>query len=40
MTVSAGDAIASQVEDILRRDIRMVAKAYVHYHPSRTARAP
>jgi cation diffusion facilitator family transporter len=41
MTVSAGDAIASQVEDILRRDIRMVAKAYVHYHPARTAaRAP
>lgn len=34
LTVSQGDAIASQVEDALRRNIAMVVKAYVHYHPT------
>jgi cation diffusion facilitator family transporter len=34
LTVSQGDAIASQVETVVCKDIKMVAKAYVHYHPS------
>ena len=35
LSVTQGDAIASEVEAILQRHIRMVAKAYVHYHPTR-----
>jgi cation diffusion facilitator family transporter len=34
LTVSEGDAIASEVETALRQRISMVAKAYVHYHPT------
>jgi cation diffusion facilitator family transporter len=40
LTVSQGDAIASQVETTLGRGIGMVERAYVHYHPSRPAVAP
>lgn len=41
LTVSQGDAIASQVEAAVSKDIKMVAKAYVHYHPSQpTAISP
>lgn len=34
LSVSQGDSIASQVEAMLRQGIPMVAKAYVHYHPT------
>lgn len=37
LTVWQGDAIASQVEATLHRDIGMVIKAYVHYHPSQSS---
>ena len=40
LSVTQGDAIASEVENLLRHRIRMVAKAYVHYHPTRTAGSP
>jgi cation diffusion facilitator family transporter len=40
LTVSQGDAIASQVEKALHNGISMVEKAYVHYHPSHPTAAP
>lgn len=40
MTVAEGDAIASRVEETLKRDIGFVTRAYVHYHPARPASEP
>jgi cation diffusion facilitator family transporter len=41
LSVFQGDAIASQVETAVCKEIKMVAKAYVHYHPGRpTALSP
>ena len=40
LTVTEGDAISSRVEAALRKEIRMVAWAYVHYHPSRRTAIP
>lgn len=40
LTVTEGDAISSRVEAALRKEIRMVARAYVHYHPSRRTAIP
>lgn len=37
LTVAQGDAIASAVETLLRQRIRMVAKVYIHYHPTRAS---
>jgi cation diffusion facilitator family transporter len=34
MSVSEGDAIATQVEEMLRREIDYVRDVYVHYHPA------
>jgi divalent metal cation (Fe/Co/Zn/Cd) transporter len=33
LTVAAGDEIASQVEQALCREVDLVRRAYVHYHP-------
>jgi cation diffusion facilitator family transporter len=40
LTVTQGDAIASQVEDVLKSRIGYVLRAYVHYHPARQDAAP
>jgi len=34
MSVSQGDAIATQVEEMLRREINYVRDVHVHYHPT------
>lgn len=39
-TVTQGDAIASQVEDVLKSRIGYVLRAYVHYHPARQVTGP
>ena len=39
LSVSAGDEIASQVEDALYKHIELLRRAYVHYHPASTPRA-
>jgi cation diffusion facilitator family transporter len=39
-TVRQGDAIASQVEDVLKHRIGYVLRAYVHYHPARRPAEP
>lgn len=36
ITVAAGDAIASEIEQILARDIPFVLRVFVHYHPAKT----
>ena len=40
LTVTQGDAIASQVEEALKNRIGFVLRAYVHYHPARRVAAP
>jgi divalent metal cation (Fe/Co/Zn/Cd) transporter len=39
MTVTQGDAIASEVEAVLKSRIGFVLRAYVHYHPARQGAA-
>jgi divalent metal cation (Fe/Co/Zn/Cd) transporter len=34
LSVSEGDAIATQVEDTVRREINYVRDVHVHYHPA------
>lgn len=39
-TVIQGDAIACEVENVLKSRIGFVLRAYVHYHPARPDKAP
>jgi len=36
ISVAKGDAIASQVEEVLYQDIELLRRVYVHYHPVQT----
>jgi divalent metal cation (Fe/Co/Zn/Cd) transporter len=38
LSVTEGDKIASQVEQILYRQVKFLRRVYVHYHPARSAK--